>query len=310
MKRLIGTKDLSKEEWLRLRKLGLTGTDAGAITGLNPYMSAFDVWEDKLSDKVADFDNEAMRQGRDLEAYVAQRFTEEIGLKVRNVNYICQNENHPVLLADFDRLIVGENAGLECKTVSPYSADRWSEGQIPPWYVMQVQHYLAVSGYERWYIAALVFGKEFIVRHIDRDEELIQNLITIEERFWNENVKKKIMPDPDGTKRCSEQISEMYLHSNKDKTITLNGYTQILARRSEIDDLIKKLETEKDVIDQKIKLEMEDAAYATADGYRVSWVSAESQRLDTKRLKEEEPIIYDRYCTTSSYRRFMVKPAA
>ena len=310
MKRLVGTKDMPKEQWLLLRKQGLTGTDAGAITGLNPYVSAFDVWTDKTSDTIEDSDNEAMRQGRDLEAYVAQRFTEETGLKVRNVNFICQNEEHPILLADFDRLVVGENAGLECKTVSPYSADRWIDGQIPPWYEMQVQHYLAVSGYDRWYIAALVFGKEFIVRCIERDEDMIKNLIIIEERFWNENVLKKTMPDPDGTKRCSEQIAEMFLHSNKDKSVVLNGYKQILDRRSEIDDLIKKLETEKDMIDQKIKLEMEDAAYAMADGYKVSWVSSEARRLDTKRLQKEEPDIYEHYCTASSYRRFVVKPAA
>lgn len=190
-----------------------------------------------------------MRQGRDLEAYVAQRFMEETGLKVRNVNFVCQNEEHPILLADVDRLVVGQNAGLECKTVSPYSADRWNEGQIPPWYEMQAQHYLAVSGYDCWYIAALIFGKDFIVRRIDRDEDLIRNLITIEERFWHENVLKKIMPDPDGTKRCSEQIAGMFLHSNRDKTIALNGYKQVLDRRSEIDGLIKKLETEKDMID-------------------------------------------------------------
>ena len=310
MKRLIATKDLPKEKWLYMRKKGLTGTDAGAITGLNPYHSAFDVWADKTSEDIEEYDNEAMRQGRDLENYVAQRFTEETGLKVRNVNFICQNEEHPILIADFDRVVVGENAGLECKTVSPYSADKWSEGQIPPWYIMQVQHYLAVSGYDSWYIAALILGKDFIIRRIDRDDELIDNLITIEERFWNENVCKNIMPDPDGTKRCTEQIAEMFLHSDREKTVTLTGYKSMLDRRTEIDSLIKKLETEKDMIDQKIKLEMEDAAYATADGYRVSWVSAESQRLDTKRLKEEEPDIYRRYSTTSSSRRFMVKPAA
>ena len=310
MKRMLGTKGLPHEKWLSVRRQGLTGTDAGAITGLNPYVSAFDVWEDKISEGITDYDNEAMRQGRDLEAYVAQRFTEETGLKVRNVNFICQNDEHPILLADFDRMVVGENAGLECKTVSPYSADRWSDGQIPPWYVMQVQHYLAVSGCDHWYIAALIFGKDFIIRRIDRDEELIKNLITIEERFWNENVLKKVMPEPDGTKRCSEQIAEMYLNSNKEKTVELVGYKQILDRRTEIDDLIKKLEQEKEAIDQKIKMEMEDAAYAKADGYKVSWISSETQRLDTKRLKEEAPDLYNQYCATSSYRRFIIRPAA
>ncbi len=146
MKRLVSTRNLSKEDWLRYRKCGITGTDAGAILGLNPYRSAFQVYHDKISDTTENIDNEAMRQGRDLEDYVAQRFTEATGLKVRRANAIYQSEEHPLLLADFDRLIVGQKAGLECKTVSPFSADKWADGKIPAHYLAQVDHYLAVSG--------------------------------------------------------------------------------------------------------------------------------------------------------------------
>ena len=81
MKRLISTLNLSKEDWLRYRKCGITGTDAGAILGVNHYRSAFQVYHDKISDTIENIDNEAMRQGRDLEDYVAQRFTEATGLK-------------------------------------------------------------------------------------------------------------------------------------------------------------------------------------------------------------------------------------
>lgn len=131
MKRLISTLNLSKEDWLRYRKCGITGTDAGAILGVNPYRSAFQVYCDKNSETIENIDNEAMRQGRDLEDYVAQRFTGATGLKVRRANAIYQSEEHPLLLADFDRLIVGQKAGLECKTVSPFSADKWADGKSP-----------------------------------------------------------------------------------------------------------------------------------------------------------------------------------
>ena len=180
MKRLISTIGLDKREWLRYRKKGITGTDAGAIVGLNPYNSAAQVYQDKITDAIEEWDNEAMRQGRDLEEYVARRFSEQTGLKVRKANAIYQNEEHPFMLADFDRLIVGQEAGLECKTVNAYSADKWSDGKIPLHYQMQVQHYLAVSGYKKWYVAALIMGREFVIREINRDEELIANLILIE----------------------------------------------------------------------------------------------------------------------------------
>ena len=58
MKRLISTLNLSKEDWLRYCKCGITGTDAGAILGLNPYRSAFQVYHDKISDTFENIDND------------------------------------------------------------------------------------------------------------------------------------------------------------------------------------------------------------------------------------------------------------
>lgn len=102
MKKIVSTLNLSREEWLKYRKKGICGTDAGAITGFNPYVSAFSVYRDKTSDEISEFDNEAMRQGRDMEDYVARRFMEETGKQVRRANAIYKNEKHPIMLADFD----------------------------------------------------------------------------------------------------------------------------------------------------------------------------------------------------------------
>lgn len=306
MKRLISTLGLPKADWLRCRKQGITGTDAGAITGFNPYVSAFQVYQDKITDEVSNFDNEAMRQGRDLEEYVARRFTEKTGLKVRRANAIFQNAEQPLMLADFDRLIVGQRAGLECKTVSPYSSDKWADDHIPLHYQMQVQHYLAVSGFDCWYVAALILGKELIIRRIDRDEELISYLTTIEERFWREHVEARIPPEPDGTKSCSEQIARMYFKADFQKSVELSGCGALLRRRGEVSELMDKLEREKNAIDQKIKLQMQDAAYATTEAFRVSWTSYESSRLDSKRLKAEQPEIYQKYSKSTQSRRFVI----
>ena len=307
----MSTIDLPKEKWLQIRKQGLTGTDIGAITGMNPYSSAFQIYHDKVSEEIEEFDNEAMRQGRDLEEYVAKRFMEETGLKVRRANAVFQNEEYPFMLADFDRLVVGEEAGLECKTVSAYSTDKWSDGRTPLHYLMQVQHYLAVSGYKVWYVAALIMGREFVIRKIERDEDLIRNLIIIEKRFWEDHVLARVAPDPDGSKAYSEMLLHLYQGDEK-KEIQLFGMKEQLFRRAEIERLVKKLETEREQIDQNIKLQMQDASYAVAEDYRISWVQSNQNRIDAKRLKEEQPEIYNHYIKEVTSRRFSVKysPAA
>ena len=312
MKRLVDVTKISHEEWLKYRKMGITGTDAGAIVGMNPYKSALQVFVDKTTDNIEVFDNEAMKQGRDLEEYVAQRFCETTGKKVRRANAIFSNDEHPWMLADFDRLVVGERAGLECKTVSAYSADKWKNGAIPLHYQLQIQHYLAVSGYDAWYIAALILGKEFIVHKIERDEELIQSLITIEKRFWEQNVLVGIMPDPDGSKTADEVLGK-YFPQKEGISVLLPDYMETqLNRRRELVELIEKLETEKKTIEQGVKKYLGDsnATEAENESFFVRWKNVETDRVDVDKLKKEAPDIYERFKKTTYSKRLTIKSAA
>ena len=52
MNKLVSTKNLTKEEWLKFRKKGIGGSDAAAVCGMNPYSSAMKVYYDKISDTV------------------------------------------------------------------------------------------------------------------------------------------------------------------------------------------------------------------------------------------------------------------
>lgn len=252
----ISTVGMSRQEWLKLRKSGIGGSDAGAVCGLNPFASPMSVFRDKVSVAAEADDNESMRQGRDLEDYVARRFMEATGLKVRRSNQMYRSQEYPFMIADVDRIVVGENAGLECKTASAYSSDKWKDGEIPPHYLVQCLHYMAVTGKREWYIAVVLLGQDFKYTKITWDEALIQNLITIESDFWKNHIVPGKMPDPDGSKACDEVLEQYFKISRKDSTIPLVGFDEKLKRRVELEKLIKKLEGEQKQIDQEIKLYM------------------------------------------------------
>lgn len=306
---VVNTKDMEHSEWLRYRRSGIGGSDAGAICGLNPYVSPMMVYFDKVSEGSEKPDNESMRQGRDLENYVAERFCEETGLKVRRKNQLLQSIEHPCMLANIDRMIVGENAGLECKTASAYSEMNWKDGRIPEHYQIQCHHYMAVTGATAWYIAVVILGREFKYHRIERDEELIQNLTSMEEYFWNEYVSTNKMPDPDGSRTADEIINQYFRSSDEEKNILLDKYEEQLRRRDEITEIIGRLDTERHQIDQKIKLAMADAEKGVTSGHIVTWKSYQMSKLDTDRLKQERPDIYQTYCKEIPVRKFTVKAA-
>ena len=218
------------------------------------------------------------------------------------------DEAHPFMLADVDRMVVGENAGLECKTASPYLADKWKDGKIPLHYQLQCYHYMSVCNADAWYIAVLIYGRDFKYYRLERDEGMMADLIQIEQDFWENYVQKGILPEPDGSELADQVIAEYFKETLKD-TIVLSGFDEKLNRRQELSALVAKLETEMKQIEQELKLYLGEAEIAENEKFRVSWKQMSRQKIDEKRLKEEQPEIYERYKKTLQYRRFMVKAA-
>ena len=170
----------------------------------------------------------------------------------------------------------------------------------PAHYLAQVDHYLAVSSFDCWYVAALIFGRELVIHKIVTDKQVISDLIDKEERFWMSHVVPQIPPAPNGCDCDTQQINQMYEVDNRDKTADLSALHGLLDKRQELSDQIE----------QMVKLQMQDAAYGTAPGYKVSWVSSESKRVDSQRLRKEQPDIFNQYSKNVSSRRFTIVHAA
>ncbi len=303
---LINKKGLSHEEWLAVRRKGIGGSDAGGIVKLNPHSSPYMVYADKLGLIPEREDSEAMRLGRDLEEYVARRFCEETGKKVKNCNYMLVHPQYKWLLANVDRLVVGENAGLECKTTSVLNLKRFKGGEYPEEYYAQCMHYMAVTGAERWYLCVLVLGKEVKTFTIERDEKEIASLMALESEFWTHNVLAHVPPEPIGLDAESDIIGTNYPQSNADE-VDISEYDADLSRFLALNDEIKALEREKETIKQRVQLYMGEAGAGRSEAHSVSWNSYVQSRLDSEALKADLPNVYAKYAKESALRRFTVK---
>lgn len=301
----ISTSNMPHEEWLAYRQKSIGGSDASSIIGLNPYSSPYTVWADKLGKLPPKDDCEAMRQGRDLEFYVAQRFCEATGKKVRRENNILINPDYPFAHANVDRMVVGEDAGLECKTTSVLNLKNFKNGSFPDNYYVQCVHYLMVTGCKKWYLAVLVLNKGFMVFEIERDEDEIAALAKSEEEFWK-YVEAKEPPSPDGTASTTDTISAIYPESNGE-TVNLFAYESELKQYVALTDQIKELEKLKDEMANRVKDFLGKAGKGETDRYRVSWASTTRSTFDSKRFAQDHSDIdLSNYYKTSTYRTFKV----
>ena len=301
----ISTKDMSHEQWLEQRKKAIGGSDASSIIGLNPWSSPYTVWADKLGKIPPKEDNEAMRLGRDLEDYVAQRFCEKTGKKVRRERAILYNKDYPFAHANVDRMVVGEDAGLECKTTSVLNLKKFKNGAFPDTYYVQCVHYLMVTGCKRWYLGVLVLGEGFYEFTIERDEEEIAALAKSEEAFW-EYVQSKTPPMADGSESTTKALSAMYPDSTED-TVGLMAYDRDLAEYTALSAQIKALEARKDECANKVKAFMQEAGKGESERYRVSYTTAERGSFDAKKFAADHADIdLSEYYKKSKYRTFKV----
>ena len=102
----ISTRSMSRQAWLAERRKTIGGSDAAGIVGLSRYATPYTVWADKTGRLPEQEDNEAMRQGRDLEEYVAKRWEESTGKRVRRSNALLYNPSYLFAHADIDRTVV------------------------------------------------------------------------------------------------------------------------------------------------------------------------------------------------------------
>lgn len=307
---LKNTKNMTKDEWLKWRDKGIGGSDVSIICGLNKFKSVLELWMEKLGYVEHKEAGESAYWGTVLEPIVREEFTNRTGLKVDTINSILKHPKYDFMLANIDGIVNDPIYGkclFEAKTTSAYMQEQWKDDLIPKGYMLQIQHYMAVTGYERTFIAVLIGGNTFKYKVIERDDELIEMIIKLEKQFW-ENVKNNTPPNVDGSESSSNLLNILYPKANKENQITLPLEAEKLIEQYYSNKTKEKEFAElKDEAVNKLKMLVGNNEIGTINNSIVSWKNVCSERLDSKRLKEELPEVYKKYLKKTETRRFMIK---
>ena len=309
---LVSTENMPYEEWLEYRRLGIGGSDASVVCGINRYKSPVELWLDKTGQIPPQEAGEAAYWGTQLEPFVRSEFTKRTGIEVKQVKELLQSEEYPFMLANLDGICEVPDIGtciFEAKTASAYKAGEW-ENTIPDEYMCQIQHYMAVTGYAGTYIAVLIGGNTFKWRFVERDEELISMLIELEAAFWN-HVQDCTPPPLDGSDASAKFLADRFHDSIPKSHIPLpDTAADLLAQYDEACEELESVIERKQKAENLLKEMLGDNEVGTAGGRIVTWKSVSQERLDGKTLKAEHPVLCKKYTNTTSYRRFSIKAAS
>lgn len=309
---LVSTDGLPYEDWLEYRKRGIGGSDASVVCGISRYKSPVELWMEKTNQVPTQEAGEVAYWGTLLESVVRDEFSKRTGIEVRQEKQLLQSEEYPFMLANLDGVCDHPDYGtciFEAKTASSFKMGEW-EDTLPDEYYLQVQHYMAVTGYRAAYIAVLIGGNTFRWKLIERDEEMISMLIAFESVFWD-HVQNMTPPPLDGSDASASFLSSRFPNSVPQSRIELPASAEeLLSRYDEACEDLEAATERKQEAENKLKQMLGENEAGISGNRLVTWKSVTQERLDSKTLKAEHPALYQKYSNKTSYRRFTIKATA
>lgn len=282
------------EAWKKLRMSGIGGSDVACIMGYNPWKKPYALYCEKVGLVPPEdlSDNEAVEWGIELEPIVAKKFCEKTGKKVKRWGTVY-NPNLPWQMANFDRLIVGENCGLECKTANAFKKEEWEGDSVPDAYYCQCQWYCWLSGFEGWWIACLIGGQHFEYKYIPRNDAFIQDMAQKAYDFWVNHVSAKVPPEVDGSESCTDALKKAYPESNGIEIALPSQANEIIARLDELDKTAKLIKEQQEEAKNELKLLLGDNEVGVIGDRKVTWKTQNGRTtIDSKLLKKNYPDAY------------------
>ena len=300
---MVGTnvEQMSREQWLEQRRLGIGGSDVAAILGLSKWKTPLDVYLDKTGQSPAQPDSEPMLWGRLLEPLILNEFERRHGIVVERVEGIIkQHPQYPWMLASLDGWAPDVPAVVECKTAR--SSDGWGDAgtdEIPAYYQTQVAHYLAVTGAEIAFIPVLIGASDFRVYQVERDEQFVEDLIEAEASFWNEHVVAGVPPEPVNAADAARLWARDTGETIEVAPEVSDDVEELQALKAQSKDLEERIGS----IEDRLKIAFRDASTIACGGRKLATFKAQTRRsVDTKALTAAHPEVAEKFITESTFR--------
>jgi putative phage-type endonuclease len=310
----------NEAEWLRARTRGIGGSDVGAICGVSPFTSARQIYLNKTGQypdelKPGEAAKERMYFGRMLEPVVADEYSKRTGARLISVNATLQHKEFDWAIANVDRLIVDDEGRpigiLECKTTSEYNNEEWENGELLMSYIYQLNWYLWILGMERGAFACLVGGNKFYHYDVFRNDELLNDIIIpAAKSFWFDNVLA--LKEPEMQSTDTDFANSIYKSVVKNSEVTLedDAANDLAKTIFDCKAQIKELTSVMEEAQNRIKDRLKDAEIGYTRDYTIKWSPRAQTRVDTDRLKNLFPEVYNQCLKKIEFRAMYVKGGA
>jgi len=230
MEKFVNKNVQGTQAWLENRKNFIGSSDAAVIMETSPWMTPYQLWEEKLGLRELVPSNSAMERGKAMEPVARKAFEKEVGYDV--FPQVLYHPTQSFMMASLDGLSLDGEGAVEIKCPGAYTHAIAVGGEIPECYYPQLQHQLAVTGLPEMSYWSYD-GENGVHLVVHRDDAYIEKLIAKEREFW-ECVTTKTPPPLTDRDYQQKDGNERWAYAGR--------------RLREIDEIVKGLTAEKDIL--------------------------------------------------------------
>lgn len=250
-----------RDAWLAERRSGIGASEAAAALGLSPFETPLELYLRKIGELPDAEETEAMRWGSRLEPLIAEAYEEATGHRVVREQQFRRADGRPHLFATVDA--VGSAGLVEFKTLSAFKSGSLGEegtDDLPEHWLVQAHQQMAVFGEDHVHFAVLVGGQRFRTFHVDRNDLVVEALLTGVDTFWS-MVQSRVPPP--ATAWDAGMLSALRPEEGKAIAIHAPDVLDAADRYAEIGRRIRELQEDRDGARARLLEAMGDAAIAT-----------------------------------------------
>jgi len=289
-------------DWLLWRQGGLGGSDVMQVLlgpEDRPYGGPWDVWLSKTQTIGIDEATEAQAIGNWLERPIADWVGTHLGRTVTEADPVQGSQGWMRCTPDF-WLTGGDSApeGLECKV--SFKSAHWADG-VPPYVLLQALWCMMCTDTQVWHVGAfLPMNRRRGNWLIERNAELEAAVLERTHEWWERHVIKGEQPEVDGSKSCTDALFKIYPEVKVHKVLTANeAQDALLGELVDLNLLLKASGARKREIINTLISDVGEHQGIQGTGGGVRWDQRKAvTRLDSKKLKEAHPALWDEFSTT------------
>lgn len=168
------------QEWKDLRKTKIGASDSPVIMGVSPWKTAYELYLEKMMGTEQEV-SQSMARGTALEESARQRFQDKTGILM--MPQVVLSKEREWQMASLDGISFDGLSILEIKHAKKEVFDMAVQGELPDYYMIQIQHALDTTGAAKCYYV-VSDGEKDVWVEVFPDAKLIQKIRDANEKFY------------------------------------------------------------------------------------------------------------------------------